>query len=341
MDANTTCGLVTTVGFASYNNIVVGTTQNLVEFNMSSNHVNGNFSSVVSTNDFTSFITTPTNFIGAKPRLTNKQSIVTGYLGYGSATYTDDFYIVDGGSTRPFRDLSPVASNIISSGDLCASNDIYSSTVYSGSNSIPGLSLTSNLDPNIVTSIQNQIDLLQNKNKMFYSFFVYEYCYYNTMYNTLLTQFFDEYSSPTPSSRLANIANLKDSSGNVCSTTGSAAEQAKRLDALLIVLARVNSRLTDMRNLLSALQNYYSVSLQTMQRTLNSSGILGSDSDAQAKVTALKNQSAGVEQAKDDSSFRKGIMEYTSEKNRYSNILLGIYAFLNLAIIGVIFAIKE
>jgi hypothetical protein len=44
---------------------------------------------------------------------------------------------------------------------------------------------------------------------------------------------------------------------------------------------------------------------------------------------------------KDESAFRQGIMEYTSEKNRYSNILLGIYAFLNIAVIAVIFNIKE
>jgi hypothetical protein len=96
-----------------------------------------------------------------------------------------------------------------------------------------------------------------------------------------------------------------------------------------------------MRNLLSAIQNYYSAAVQTFQNTLNQGGVMGSDTHAENKVTYLMNQSLHVQAAKDDSIIRQGIMEYTSEKNRYSNILLGIYAFLNIAIIGVIFNIKE
>ena len=357
MDANTTCALVTTTPFTNYNQIVDGT-QRLVEFSMSSAYVSGKFGSVVSTNDFTRFITSSNSFTGSKPALVSqKQSIVTGYLGYGvaTATYSSDFYTYS--TTRPFRtaaQLATIVTSMISANDLCSSNDIYNPTVYSGSGSIASLSLTtlyktlatSNLDPSIVTSIQNRIDLLQNKNYMFYSFFVYEYCYYNTMYNALLAQYFNEYSSTSPSGRFPNIGTVKTSSNTACTETSGTtpaglAAQAGRLDGLSILLARVNSRLTDMRNLLSALQNYYSGSLQAMQTTLNTAGVLGSDNHAQMKVTALMNQSINVKQAKDDSTFRQGILEYTSEKNRYSNILLGIYAFLNIAIIGVIFAIKE
>ena len=134
---------------------------------------------------------------------------------------------------------------------------------------------------------------------------------------------------------------LKTSSGTACAADATPAAQAARLDALSLTLARINSRLIDMRALLLAIQNYYSASLRQLQFTLNSATLAGSDKSAEEKVTLLLTQSSVVEESKDASMYRQGIMEYTSEKNRYSNILLGIYAFLNIAIVAVIFSIKE
>jgi hypothetical protein len=34
-------------------------------------------------------------------------------------------------------------------------------------------------------------------------------------------------------------------------------------------------------------------------------------------------------------------MEYNSEKNRYSNILLGLYAFLNIAALATVFQLAR
>ena len=354
MDANTTCGLVTTVPFTSYNQILGSDSSSLlVEFSMAANKVSGKFTSPVNTNDFTTFITTAANFPTGKPVLT--KSIVTGYLGYpiSGKSFSNDFYTISNTAStvanNPFRNLSTQVQAIIAAGDLCSSSNIYNSNLFTGEvNSSLSLTtlyktlLQSNLSPTTTTAVQNQIDLLQTKNKMFYAYFVYEYCYYNTMYNTLLNNYFDEYSTTTTVAAFSsNVSNLRDSSGARCTAAATTDAQSKRLDALIIVLARVNSRLTDMRNLLFEIQNYYSGALQQLQLTLNGNSGMGSDSDAESKVTALKNQFPGVEQAKDDSSFRQGIMEYTSEKNRYSNILLGIYAFLNIAIIAVIFNIKE
>jgi len=352
MDASNTCQLVNTVPFTNYNQIVTPATA-LIEFSMNSNYVRGNFTPNP-LNDFTSFITNSNSFPMGRPTLPSaKNSLVTGYLAYPkSAVFKEDFY-----SGSSFRDLTTIAGNIINAGDLCSSNSIYNTNVYTDSSSISSLSLTtlyqtlgrSNLNPADKAAIQSQIDMLQNKNKMFYSFFVYEYCYYNTMYTSLLDQYFKEYSSPNGFTRFPNIAFLKDSADlsavndyiQGTSTAVQGANQSSRLDAIVITLARVNSRLTDMRNLLNTLQNYYSTSLQNLQKTLNSNGIYGSDADAEAKVTSLISQSVKVENIKDESTFRQGIVEYTREKNRYSNILLGIYAFLNIAIIAVIFNIKE
>ena len=342
MDASNTCALVTVAPFTTYNQIVT-TGGILVEYTNGSNFVTGKFTNS-SANDFVSFISKSTNFPSGKPSLVSgKSSIVTEYIRYPIGVGENDFR-----APGSFPDLSSNVRQIIDSRDLCSSTDIYSATEYTGTN-VANVSLTtlyrtlaaSNLNPNDATIIRNQIDIYQNKNKMFYSFFVFEYCYYNTMYNTLLQQYFNEYTNLTPTSRLANITNLKNSAGAQVTAESTQQAQQSRLDAIVITLARVNSRLTDMRNLLSAIQDYYSDSLQRLQATLNNASEQGSDAHAESKVTYLKNQYPSVEQAKDESEIRKGIMEYTSEKNRYSNILLGIYAFLNIAIIGIIFNIRE
>ena len=346
MDASNTCALVSTRPFTDYSQIVRADTS-LVDFDMRSNYVQGVWTRPAITNDFTAFISSSNNFAlgGGKPFLgSNKTSIVTGYLGYplSGSTYANDF-------RTAFTSQDGARDRIIADGNLCSSNDIYSSVVYTGTNA-SSLSLTtlyqtlatSNLSPTDAANIQSNIDRLQNKNKMFYSFFTHEYCYYNTMYIALINSYFLEYTSLNPvPARFPNITNLKNSAGVACTTAADISGQAVRLDALVIALARVNSRLTDMRALLSSIQSYYSISLQESQAILNSTTAAGSDALTEANVIALKNQSAGVLQAKDESVFRQGIMEYTNEKNRYSNILLGVYAFLNIAIIAVIFNIKE
>ena len=341
MDASTVCGLVRTTAFTDYNQIVRNGPV-IIDFAMAT--TTSTLGPVNSLNDFTTFLTTPANFPNGKPLLLSGSNIVKDYLGYPKGAYTSDFYV-----SGSFRDLSSVLTKIISAHDLCSSNDIYSSTPFTGSSSIPGLSLTtlyniratSNLNPQDLAAVNSNIDRYEHKNKMFYSTFVFEYCYYNTMYSTLLQQYFNEYTSNAPTSRLGNITLLKDSAGNACTTATTSAAQASRLDGIVVALAQVNSRMTDMRNLLTAIQNYYSTAVQQFQTTLNGGGNMGSDTDAENKVTLLRTQSLNVQAAKDESVIRQGIMEYTSEKNRYANILLGIYAFLNIAVIAVIFNIKE
>ena len=341
MDASTVCGLVRTTAFTDYNQIV-RTGPVLIDFDMAT--TTSTVGPANSLNDFTRFVTTPANFSSGKPLLLSGSNIVKGYLGYPKGGYKTDFYV-----SGSFRDLSSVVSTIIGARDLCSSNDIYNTTAFSGSASIPGLSLTtlyniratSNLNPQDLSAVNSNIDKYETKNKIFYSAFVFEYCYYNTMYTALLQQYFNEYTSNSPTSRFPNITMLKNSAGTACTVGTTATDQASRLDGIVVTLAQVNSRMTDMRNLLTAIQNYYSTAVQSFQATLNGGGNMGSDTDAENKVTILRNQSLNVQAAKDDSVIRQGIMEYTSEKNRYSNILLGIYAFLNIAIIAVIFNIKE
>jgi hypothetical protein len=163
------------------------------------------------------------------------------------------------------------------------------------------------------------------------------------MYTKLVEEYFNEFSSRSYTS-LSNISFLKDYAGTACVSGGTgstAAQQTSRIEAIVITMARVNSRLTDMRNLLTAINSYYSTSLQNLLGILNSNASRGSDAEVEAQIVALRNQVSSSLNAQDQTAFRQGIVEYTNEKNRYSNILLGIYAFLNIAIIDVIFKIKE
>jgi len=348
MDASATCALVTTIAFSNYNQIVKSDTS-LIEFNMTSNYVVYK-NAIVNTNEFTRYLTS-TFSSNALPVLpSGRTSLVTGYLGYPLAAYDKDWRVrtATTGYTV-FPDRTATVTAIVTAGDLCGSNEIYNTTAFTGTNagslSLAALyqTLAASNSDSIKTSLQSNIDRLQAKNKVFFSFFVYEYCYYNTMYTKLVEEYFKEFSSRTNVS-LSNISFLKDYAGTACvsgATGSTAAQQTSRLDAITVTMARVNSRLTDMRNLLTAINSYYSTSLQSLQGILNSNAVRGSDAEVEAQIVALRNQVTSSLNAQDQTAFRQGIVEYTNEKNRYSNILLGIYAFLNIAIIAVIFNIKE
>ncbi len=303
--------------------------------------------SVVNTNAFTTYLTSKFSSSALPALPSGCNSIVTGYLGYPISTYDKDYRVISAATGYTvFPDRASTVTAIVTAGDLCGSNEIYNSTTYTGAN-IGSLSLAalyqtlagSNSDATKI-SLQSNIDRLQNKNKTFFSFFVYEYCYYNTMYTKLVEEYFNEYSSRSNAS-LSNISFLKDSAGTAAATGSTAAQQASRMEGIVITMSRVNSRLTDMRNLLVAINGYYSTSLQSLQGILNANSNRGSDAEVEAQIVALRNQVTSSLNAQDQTAFRQGIVEYTNEKNRYSNILLGIYAFLNIAIIAVIFNIKE
>jgi hypothetical protein len=64
-------------------------------------------------------------------------------------------------------------------------------------------------------------------------------------------------------------------------------------------------------------------------------------SEVQSRLVALKDSSTNIVKLKSEAAYRQGIIEYTNEKNRYANIMLGFYAFLNIAAIGVILNLRE
>jgi len=337
MDANSTCQLVNVDPFVNYNQMVYSD-GSLQEFSITAPYTRP--STQRSTDNFYSrhFFATP------KPGALRNggSSIVKSYLGYPLAS-TD--YRTTPLSTTQWQSI---VETIVSSGDLCATTDIYNTNVYVNSTQLTGISLTTlyiTLSKEDLTSsdkknIHAQINVLQNKNMLFFIFFVYEYCYYRSMYNTMLTQYFLEYSTIANPS-LPNIPYLKTSTGISSLTSADSAGQASRLDGIVNIMARLNSRLVDMRRLLTAIQMYYGNAIANYQNILADYNHAGSDAYIENKIVALRSDEVDLTQLQDQSKFREAVMDYTKQKNRYSGLLLGVYTFLNIAAIAVIFSIRE
>jgi hypothetical protein len=101
--------------------------------------------------------------------------------------------------------------------------------------------------------------------------------------------------------------------------------------------------MVDMKRLLNAINQSYQTIFKSVQERINSGGatIIGSNANVVAATQALSSSAESAEKYLSDAEFRKGIMDYTSEKNRYSNILLGFYAFLNIAALAAIFQLAR
>jgi hypothetical protein len=188
---------------------------------------------------------------------------------------------------------------------------------------------------------------LEARNLRFYGAFFVEYCYYKCRYEVLLSEYFKVYQQTTTGASATYTK--KDSSSpqaplfaasgaaTAPSATVLADNQTQYLSILAYHLACVNTRLTDMTRLLDKINDYYSGVFTNLQTALNANAdTTASTASVAAAVVALQTSSTKANEYLKDEDFRKGVMEYTSEKNRYANILLGFYAFLNLSALAVI-----
>jgi len=95
--------------------------------------------------------------------------------------------------------------------------------------------------------------------------------------------------------------------------------------------------MTDMRTLLAAVNTYYNGVFNLIQTNVNSASASGGNAALTATITALQSSSDTANKYLTDQDFAQQVMNYNSEKNRYSNILLGFYAFLNIAALASVF----
>lgn len=184
---------------------------------------------------------------------------------------------------------------------------------------------------------------LEARNLRFFGAFLCEYCFYRTRYEWLLTKYFTVYNTPLAQFSFSNDAMpLFSGTGNGENQyTGSQPSQSHLLKAIAYHMACLNTRMTDMRRLLGAINTYYNGVFTNIQTTLNDTSVVGSNSELTKTIKALQMSNRDATSYLSQTDFMKSVMEYNSEKNRYSNILLGLYAFLNIAALATVFQLAR
>lgn len=218
-------------------------------------------------------------------------------------------------------------------------------------NSTPGASSTTAAGTTTTIISQDQQTrrtTLEARNLRFFGAWLAEYCYYRSRYNWLLNKYYQIYTQPYSAPNITADSTLAKLFAGPGSDPNQYTEAKKRelpqteyLRCLVYHLACLNTRMVDMRFLLGKISEYYSDVQTTVQDAVNSEMDPGSNRDLTDKLTILNDSAANVQKYITERDFRQGVMDYNLEKNRYANILLGLYAFLNILAVAVIVQIKQ
>ncbi len=228
-----------------------------------------------------------------------------------------------------------IVGNLMKDGLLLTKSQIYNAETGPNANSL--FQFYSNKEKKISTTVQDAQRLtLEATNYRFFSAFFIEYCYYKSRYNVLLAEYFGLYQQGTTGTNVY-LAPAAGSSVYTALGLSGTVTQASHLTAIATLMAQINTRLVDMNRILNAINTYYAGVFTALQDSLTgNSDTVGSTMAVTKAIITLNDSSAQANQYLKDEDYRKGIMDYTSEKNRYANILLGFYAFLNLSALAVI-----
>jgi hypothetical protein len=195
----------------------------------------------------------------------------------------------------------------------------------------------------ITSDEQTRKTLLETRNLRFFGAFLAEYCFYRTRYQFLLKTYFRVYTSwEIKAASGANESWLFSGAGTgtqigLNQYTGASITQENMISALSYHMAIINTRMTDMRRILSAINTLYNTIFTKIQTKINDLGTYGSNKYLEDTINTLKVSAEESKEYLNEAQFKQGLMEYTSEKNRYSNMLLGVYAFLNISALAIIF----
>jgi hypothetical protein len=266
------------------------------------------------------------------------ETIVDTYFGLGNA-YT---YSTNQAPKMSDSAIQGVLNRLLNAGYLIRDTELYSANPAAAGNETL-IQLYQQQSARIVnmTSQQQQRQLtLESKNLRFFAAFLAEYCFYRTRYEWLLTKYFtiytQPYSAPTPGSAAFQLFSGTGTGENQYQLTNGQLAQSDYLKGLAYAMACLNTRMTDMRRLLEAINTYYTSIFNRIQNTVNDATAQGSNADLQRKILALNESASEAKKYMTDLDFRKGAMEYTAQKNRYANMILGLYAFLNISAIAMI-----
>lgn len=248
-------------------------------------------------------------------------------------------------STSSTLNLPAIVTSLVNSGYLLSAIELYDSAQFepgattpaAGSESLVYLySLQNN---NKITPTQTErLQQLEAKNLRFFGAFLCEYCFYKTRYDLLLSNFFEIYA--TPASSFSRFG----SSSFIWSLASSPSGQISQNDSLQILgyhLACLNTRMSDMRGILAAINTFYSGVFTTLNARVNDASLPGSNTRLQSTIIQLQVSADDATDYLAEKDFQKAAMEYNSEKNRYANIMLSLYAFLNIAALATVFQLSR
>lgn len=246
--------------------------------------------------------------------------------------------------------------NLIKAGYLLRQSQIYNAGQLATGATPPAVSTESLIylykleQGSSLTQAQKTLkNTLEATNLRFFGAFMTEYCFYRTRYQWLLKQYFTIYTQKSaanggsgPSLYTAPSAGsppfqLFGGPNPLPATSTGSLTQADYLSGIAYQMAALNMRMADMRQLLAAINTYYNGIFVLIQNNINSANMEGSNARLTQTITALQESSDTANKYLTEQDFSQQVMEYNSEKNRYSNILLGLYAFLNIAALASVF----
>jgi hypothetical protein len=280
-------------------------------------------------------------FAGTGPAtLKNKPNVVTGYLGYpvGSFDYRK--------TPLQLAELNPIIQNIIKDGNLINDAQLYMPSDFQTAPSDKTASLIylyQQSSQKALTPAQvQQKNTIEAINLNFFGEVMAEFCYYKRRYLFLLKKYFDvaRYDTYAPGGPDVGIESIGGSQAT--SNQNLPTKQTLNMTKITYYMECISSRLADLNELLKAINIHYTTFLANTSKNLADGGkTFTNQENIESKLISLKSSSSNINTLQSEADYRKSIVQYTEEKNRYSNILLGLYAFLNIAAISIIINLRE
>ena len=239
-------------------------------------------------------------------------------------------------------DINSVRDQLIADGSLLSSVELFDPNQFGTNASITAnkeclvylYATEENVNTQLTPEQNTRKTLLEVRNMKFFASFLMEYCFYRTRYDILLKQYFTLYTQPSTTTVSASMSVF--GTGGAPVPASSPYSQSDYLSGLAFHMACINTRLTDMRRLLSSITTYYQVIFTQIQTTINSTDTPGGNKELTKTILALNDSAKDIKSYMTQTEFNKGVMNYNSEKNRYANVLLALYAFLNIAAIATV-----
>jgi len=255
----------------------------------------------------------------------------------------------------PISAPTSVLGRLIKAGHLLSASQVYTPSQFAAGAALPAANTESliylyNLSQKSTLSASQQLlqTTLENTNLKFFGAFMAEYCYYRTRYEWLLTKFFNVYAAATTGTNSYQTSQTAAAAALFGTTrpfpSGSSATslaQADYISGITYQMACLNMRLQHMRTLLSKINTYYNDIFNTIKTDINSASADGSNTKLTATIASLQTSAANANKYLTEADFAQEAMKYNSEKNRYSNILLGLYALLNIAALATVFQLAR